>query len=415
MKSIFKNTFLVTIAKLSLVSILPKLLGFLKEVLIAQKFGVSAEVDSYILYLAFITFPLAFYINGIQIYLTREIKHNRQDTEKLLFTAIKICLLSFVVIVPLYLYFGLNQISQDSTSLLIVACLSIYYLITSLNLILYGFLQAIDLLRQNFVTPVINHLLFISVIFLLPFKSLETLLISLLVGTISEFVVMVFTVRKHISGSLINLKNYKRLISIKPVKLIFTFSLVSVIPGLIPLVEQIIYSKYGPGVISMIAYSSKIPVAISGLFLSVISVYSFTYFEKYSPSIIELRKNAILIFFGFSVMATILALLSPNIVDFFYKSDKIDSYQLSLISTYQKIYIFQIPFLAVNMLFWRLILFILPQKRILKTALISGLLHVILITVTQILALDIIKFLYLNLLGSSLLNFIIYQYTATRR
>lgn len=415
MKSIFRNTFILDILKLSLVSVIPKILGFIKEISIAQKFGVSSEVDNYILYLAFITFPLAFYINGIQVFLTREIKHNRQNTEKLLFTAIKICLISFITIVPLYLYFGLNRISQEPTSLIIIICLSIYYLITSLNLIFYGFLQALDLLKQNFINPVINHILFISIILLTPFKNLETLIIAIMISSIGEFTVILFTVRKQLTSSIFSLNNFKGPILIQSIKLIFTFSLVSIIPGLIPLIEQIIYSNYGSGTISMIAYGSKIPIAVNGLFLSVISVYSFTYFENHSPSIKDIRKNAFLIFMGFTIMALTMSYFSEDIVYLFYKSDEIGSKELQLISVYQKIYIFQIPFLAVNMLFWRLILFKFLQKSILKIAFSSGLIHLLIISIALLLEINITTFLYINLLGSSLLNLIIYQYFILKR
>lgn len=399
---------------LLLLTTLPKVLGLLKEILIARTFGVSIDVDNYILILAYITFPLSFYISGTQTFLIKKMKKSDEKNSKMLFESfLYLNILFGFLIIPIFLYTCLESLSFFSDiSIYDFILLCSYYLVTSTNTLLYGYLQAKNKLNKNFLTPILSPIGFILILAVFE-PAFSTLILALFISVFFELLFLSQQIRKKVSLYFFNL-NY--LITFKKnIKEWVGFCVLSFIPSFIPLILQLLFNTYGEGSISVISYSSKVPLAISGLLLTVVSVYTFTYIEELLENNLKNIKKKInqfqLIIFLLTIpISLVIIFFSKDIINLIYAGDKISSSRIIEIYRFQLIYLINIPFLVLNMFLWRCLVFLGITKKLVLISSISGIINVCLLLITHFYSNSLEYLVISNTVGLGLVNFILYKY-----
>ncbi|MFN3793377.1 MAG: hypothetical protein ACK4RX_01835 [Chitinophagaceae bacterium] len=381
----FKNFF--SIIAFSLV---PKIFAFGKELLIANKVGISQSLDYYLFIVSFISLPLAYYCNGLQNLVIREIKggENKNDT------FIKWLIVFFIISVllfPVWLLFGFIFLSNEALfkfkELLEESGISYfiylsYYLLTGINLLFYSLLQSVNLLKLNVFLPVVSSLCFMLMLGLYS-GSISTFILFdiLFFSTLFESLVLFFISIKfgNLSINVNKIIKTCRLINFSSFKSLIGMSLVSAIPAMIPLFEQYIYIRKGEGVLSAISFSSRIPIALSSLLVSATSVLSVSHF---TPNLTSLNKEFLKfeisqvtrrMFLGGVVFTVLTVLLSKSLILLFFNTGAMKDANIDQLASFQTLFFVQIPFLIVNMIYWRLFILVLPSKYLFGISTISGL------------------------------------------
>lgn len=360
------RTILSSTAWFGALSLLPKVFSLCKDVAVAASFGASHALDTYLIAFVLIGVPVSIVVVAMQTTLIPALVNKDNNAAAgLLGGAIKLAVALLILALPIWLavlpaalgvlYPGeADNIRHD----LLSACFWLipYYFINGINWLLYGGLQARKVFWPNAMLPGVFPLAILTAIWLLPEADIRSLLVGTVAGSFLEGAALLFVLRRerllrlwYTSGS-----------GLMPVvRLALPLMAGGIIASFAPVVEQLIAFRLGPGAVSLLSYSNKVPAAVSSLLLAAIGIVVLPHFaellakqEWHSCKKLYLRLSVIALGAGILV-AGIGMTLSETIIRLLFERGAFTTANTRETAAVMSAYLLQLPFLLVAMVSMR--------------------------------------------------------------
>ncbi|MGD9637488.1 MAG: murein biosynthesis integral membrane protein MurJ [Alphaproteobacteria bacterium] len=346
-------------------SLLAKIIGFLKEVVVAYAFGLSEDLDIYLLAFVIIGFPLSVIINSTQTILISQIsatKNHRMQAEVYSFILaislifITLALFLFISGIDFTLPFLASGFSPEKITLLKKALFLLipYYFFNGINLLAYGVMQSQGRFWLNGLLPITTPIVAILIIFFQMDKTVwEVLVWALVIGTALEFVVLNLILIKDKMIALVKLG--------KVIKKDIYIGILAILPGYVvfslgQLIERSIAASLSSGTVAALGYGYRLPTAIYGILVTAVGITVLPYFsamigaKNFSYCMHSLKKITVILFLSGLALASVLFFLSDFIIFIFYRRGAFDDAASIIVSPIQKAYFMQIPFALIAIL-----------------------------------------------------------------
>lgn len=347
-----------------------KAIGFLKEVLLANYFGVSTLVDYYVLAMMAATFfvgPVAGTFGTLftQKYVTLA-QRSVALASKLYF---RVCLtVGTVFFVLTMLKFGFFLNIPNIIPLNDSASFSYSYLNFLLPIIIMASLSSINkavfVAQKRFVVfSLLPSAIPISIVIFLLLSSFENLFKSLVIGTVVGYAVefilgFLLNWRVILTGfdkslKLLNTAYSEIILSFKK---LFTAKLVL---ALCLIVDQSMAFLAGPGSISVVNYGTRIPLGL----ISVLGIVWAVLFPTFSELVAKAQYRRLLSLYSSSIFCVLIFLMSFSWICLFYSEllvtitferGEFKAEDSDLVGKVQGIYFLYIPFYVIHMISIRL-------------------------------------------------------------
>lgn len=341
----------------------PKLLGIIKDVLIARSFFGLQGLDEFYFSFAVILLPLSFFSSSIEVVVIKKISKKQASIRYLLY--LNSCFVFFILVLwgPIfYIYAARNNVELEFLPL---AALMAYFAASGAVRLFYSFFQAAKFFKINFLAPIVSPLIVVVIVLLYP-NNVSVLYISLALSSIFEVVslgLILFQIRR-----VFPLGDYGSRNKIKFFRDVFVLSLASIVPSLVPAVEMSILSQLKTGVLSSFIMGLRFPSSAASIVLSVLSVVYFKDFvsEKNSKNLRVITNRADLVsvifaalYLGFFIVA------SKLIVEVLYESERLRSNDIGLISFLTVLFAIEMSIQIMSMVRWRLLMAKYPTALVL--------------------------------------------------
>lgn len=346
---------------IAVVSILVKGVAFFKEILIADTYGVSMLLDTYLIAALIPSFIQNVFIGSYNVvFIPNYVAEKEQLKNPKAFQGS-----SFVITIGLALlmmcitYLGIDLYLEvlfpghemqyyeliKSQLWIILPCI-VLWAISSL-------ISGLMMVENEYLYSSLNAIFvpLITIVFLLFFHSFlqeKTLALGMLVGSMLSciYLILVGIRKKAISLGKPNFKNKNIKILIKqfPAKISS-----SVIHGLNPIIDQFYSAQLAVGAIASLNYGSKIPVVVLGLISIPVGNTLLPYFSKKamkgSKQLYEdLKKILVIGLAAGVVLAVILIIFSKIIITVFFERGTFTNSDTNQVYVIQQMYLIQIPF-----------------------------------------------------------------------
>ncbi|WP_238389867.1 murein biosynthesis integral membrane protein MurJ [Arenibacter aquaticus] len=395
LKKNLNQQFIKNVITVGFVSLLIKALGFYKELVIAQEFGLSELLDTFLIAILIPGFISTVFLSSYKnVFIPNYISELKQkgDISSFQTTSFLVTLsigLFFILITYLFsdvyletFFAGHTNSYYDLIKLqlhYILPCL-IFWAVSSL---LTGLLN-ID--NEYFFASFGSLFMTISIIVcLLFFKEAlkeKVLAVGMLIGSFLDFLFLLgISIKRkiiHIGTPDFKSKNIRILIKQVPAKISS-----SLINGLNPIVDQYFSAQLVVGSIAALSYGLKIPAFIIGLIGIALGNVLLPYFssqavENYQKTYKLLQKMLLYNFIGCTLLALGLILFSEPIVSLVYERNAFKPDDTQIVYRVQQMYLLQIPFYVMGMIMNRYLTAINKNNFLVVTSTISLLLNIIL-------------------------------------
>ncbi len=349
--------------------------AFAKEILVAAIFGVSQQLDAYLIALMLVGVPSGIIVNAVQWTLVPEfvgtdLHRGREQARSLLRQAVSFGLIAQLALLGLcaaLLPWLLPHLAapfdeQGSSALrngLLLLCL--YYFASGPVLIGYSILQARHRFVANGAIPVITPVVIVVLLLIRPIPSTETLALGMALGFLVELIV----VQRMLAGEALTLAP-----SLGPfdsigrpfLRSVAKLSAATTALSLLMLVEQVAAARLGVGAVSTLGYAFKLPALIAALAVVAIWTAVFPYFtEMLVRGQVEecrktLRRCAVWVCVGGTALAAILIPSSEFIVRLFFMRGAFSEHAAAAVTLAQQAYLLQLPAALLMALSLRLLL-----------------------------------------------------------
>lgn len=367
------------IASAALVSgglaILVKSVSFLKEVLVAAIFGVSFELDAYLIALMLIGLPHGIVVNAVQWALIPEFvradsQEGTHEARGLLRRAVSLTLLMllgilliWVILFPLTLKLLTNQLGPGSIERIqqCFALLCIYYFTSGTLLLGYAVLQAKKQFISNGLVPLATPLVSAMVLLVWRAPVAEALALGMVIGFLIE-ILFVERLLRRLGLTLVPCR-----LTVPVFASAFTGRIGKLAPGaavmsMMALVEQASAAQLGVGAVSTLGFANKLPAVVSSLSVVAIGVAIFPYFadmvsrRDFAACRRTLRTYGFVLAAGGTALASLLIWFSDGIVQLFFQRGAFSQSAAIAVSWSQQAYLLQLPGALVLALALRLLL-----------------------------------------------------------
>ena len=347
----------------SVLSVLPKVLSLVKDVVVAAKFGAGQALDIYLMALVLIGVPVSIIAVSMQTTLISALaSKDANDAAGLLGGAIKFAVVLLILALPIWLVLlpiVLNtlypNLAEVNTSELLVACLWLipFYFTNGVNLLLYGALQARKVFWPNAVLPGLFPLSILITMWLIPDTSIRSLLIGTVAGSLCEGFVLLFISQRN---RMLRLWQNSGVGLMSVVRLALPLMVGGVIASFSPVVEQLLAFRLGPGAVSLLSYGNKLPAAMNSLLLTAIGVIVLPHFSELMAE----RQWGVCrkLYLHLSVTALVLGILivcvgsvlADVIIRLFFERGAFTAANTREVAVVMCVYLLQLPFLLVAMI-----------------------------------------------------------------
>jgi putative peptidoglycan lipid II flippase len=351
-------------------SLLAKVLGFAKEVVVAAVFGLSGALDIYLVAFVLIGMPLSILLNAVQTALIAHLASGLDaGAAASRFTAT--CLLTLAVLavlLPIWLWalphvlpWLASGFSPDKRQALETALFWLipYYFLNGFNLLGYGVLQAKGRFLANGLLPAATPVvIMLAVLVWGSSGGWQVLAVALVAGSATECLLLL------VALSRLGMFSWRFFVPNRPglkgVEAIFSATL-ALLPGTLvlafmPLVEQAIAAALGEGSNAALAYGYKLPAALQGILLTGIGITALPYFSaqigrgNHAYSLHSLNKITGWLLAGGVLLVLPLGFFSSEIAALLYQRGAFDAAATGRVAPIQFAYFMQIPFALVAML-----------------------------------------------------------------
>lgn len=364
----------VTIGFLTLVV---RFFTFIKEIVVAGSFGISAELDVFLLALTIIGLPVGIVLNALQssfipVFVKISSSGDTSRAQSLLATTAILSLFATAGITVLMLgglpfllkvlALGFSPAKRQLTESFIWELLP-YLFLSGLNLLSHGVLQAEKRFWLSSFTPVFTPVATIVIILSLGNKiGVKGLIFATIAGAVIEFLFLQVALKR---------KGY-RLFSFKTtftitqeVKKIYCQTIALMGGAFLmygtTLVDQAMASTLDAGSISALSYGSKIPALISSIGATALATAVFPYFSELvakgdlTGCFHTIKRYIQLILIIVLPFVAILMIFSAPIVRLIFERGTFTADASQLVSGIQQGYLFQVPSYILSILAVRFI------------------------------------------------------------
>lgn len=341
-------------------SLLAKVLGFAKEVVVAAAFGLSGALDIYLVAFVLIGMPLSILLNAVQTALIAHLSSGLDaDAAASRFSATYLLTLAVLaVLLPIWLWllphalpWVVSGFSADKQQALEAALywLIPYYFLNGFNLLGYGALQARGRFLANGLLPAATPVVILLAVLVWGASGgWQLLAVALCAGTAIESLLLLVALSK------LGLFSTRIRPNPKGMDKIIAASL-ALLPGTLmlalgPLVEQAIAAAMGEGSNAALAYGYKLPAALQSILGAAIGITVLPYFSaqigqgNHAYCLHSLNKLAGWLLAGGTLLALPLGVFSSEIAALFYQRGAFDAAATGRVAPIQFAYFMQIPF-----------------------------------------------------------------------
>lgn len=348
-------------------SLLAKVLGFAKEVVVAATFGLSGALDVYLVAFVLIGAPVSILLNAVQTALIAHLSSARllpdEESDRFAATSLLV-LIALALVLPFWLWalpktlpWLASGFPPEKRMALETALywLVPYYFLNAFNLLGYGVLQAKGRYLMNGLLPAATPLVIMFVLLAWGGRNWEVLVVSLVLGSATETLMLLATLYWPKRGGRLALVGRLSIRATQPVIL----ASLALLPGTVmltigPVVEQAIAAALGEGTNAALAYGYKLPAALQGILVTAIGITALPYFarELAQPEycLHSLDKLARWLLVGGALLVLPLGLASAEIVSLLYQRGAFDAAATQRVAPIQVAYFAQIPFALLSML-----------------------------------------------------------------
>lgn len=347
----------------ALASLAPRAFGFAKEIVVASIFGLSDNLDIYLMAFVLIGFPLSVFISSIQATLISTLSKNENHGTLYASTA-GLTLLLLATALPFWLVFLHHSLpwiaSSFSPEKLIGLESALYYLIpyyffNAINLLAYGVLQAKRHFLANGLLPALTPLSIMPLVYFFGDSGdWKVLAIALMVGALAECIWL--HVRLFKSGLLVRPKLFNNV----QLSQLSTASIAllpgSFMLGIGPLIDQAIAGSLGTGAISALAYGYRLPAALNGILIAAIGITILPYFSSLLSQkevhycLHSFHRLTLWLLIGSFILIIPFVIGSDSIVQLLYQRGAFTSNATEIVMPIQQVYLMQLPFALISML-----------------------------------------------------------------
>lgn len=360
-------------------SLFGKCIGFVKELFVAAAFGLSGEIDVYLVAMVLIGFPMSILLNATQsamiAILASDQHHDSDDCSAaflrivvLTVSALGILLILWIALMPFLQQVLASGFSEARQELLWSAMLWLvpYYFMSGVNLLGYGYLQ---IRRKYFANGIIPILTPLTVLIIVSIgrdhaNALPLLISSIVVASVLETMSLVMLIRslgiRIREGMQISEGAREKVSNIVRGSL-------HLLPGaaimaLSPVIDQSLAATLTEGSNAALAYGNKLSAAIQGVLTSALGITVLPFFasqlEERGPRycLDSLKRLSLLVGVAGLTVAVPLMLISEPLVEFLYVRGAFTIEDARIVAPIQSIYMLQIPLTMIIMLCTRVVI-----------------------------------------------------------
>lgn len=344
-------------------SLFAKCIGFVKELVVAGTFGLSGELDVYLVAFVLIGMPMSVLLNAIQTSLITRLagSNQREISGPSLFVGTVVATLVLLIISLILWFYILPNLlpllargfSKDKLNELHAALLWLtpYYFLNGLNLLGYGVLQSKNYHFYNGIIPTLTPLVIIILLNIgIDFQGWKLLAFAICAGTAFEFIALFTTLYKIkylVIPSRLPLQIARDGAALLPGTLIQAFG---------PVFDQAMAASMESGTNASLSYGFKLSAAIQGILITAVAITALPYFstqlasQKIDNCIYSLKKLSVILFAGGWLLIIPLIIFSQPIIGFLYERGAFNAAASERVSPIQIAYLLQIPFALVLMM-----------------------------------------------------------------
>lgn len=339
-------------------SLLPKILGLGKDIIVASVFGTSSLLDAYLMGMVLIGLPVAIFIVALQTVLVPKIIEKGVGTDAaaaLSGTAMKQAAFILIACLPVWLYLLPGALvalypraEPDAHALVLQACywLIPYYFFNGFNWLAYGVLQAGKMFWPNALLPSFFPLAIMAIIAAYPQADIRTLLLGTVTGSALEFTFLVFLL---VRTRLVSWKQSDPADHVDLFKQAAPLMIGAVVTAFSPMIEQMLAYRLGPGSVAELGYGSKLAAALSGMIVMAVGVTVLPHFSElvskcdWAGSKHLQARLTLWMGLGGLVLALALIALSEPLVRLMFERGAFGAQDTAAVSLVQQAYLLQIP------------------------------------------------------------------------
>lgn len=373
-----KSTVLKNILLVGVITLIVKVFGFYKEILVASTFGLSVLLDTFLIAILIPSFIQNVFINALKnIFIPNYIiEQNNGGNTSQFQSVIYIITLSISSIFFILIYFSsdyfLIKLFPGHTFeyydliknqlLYLLPCLFIW----GINSILSGLLEIENKYFLSSISGVFSPICIILCLFF--FKDAlgdMVLAISMLIGAIVSLIYMIFISLKN---NLICLKkpklNANSLVMLKQLPPKVSSGLLSSVNDF---VDQFFAAQLTIGSIAAMNYGIKVPSLIVSIVIMAMGNVLLPYFSRLiSTNLLDaynqLFKILKFVFFTSLIISVIIIIFSNEITSILFERNQFDSDDVLIVSDLQKLAFIYIPFLLCTLILVRFLTSINKNK-----------------------------------------------------
>jgi putative peptidoglycan lipid II flippase len=357
------QTILMSAAKFSILSLLPKILVIAKDAAVAFYFGVGDALDLYLMAFVLIGLPSSVVVIAFHFTLVPALaSKDAESAAALLGAALKLVVSLLLFLLPIWLLLLPNTLNmfypaagEGAMPELLQACywLIPYYFLNGINVLLDGGLQARKVFWPNAVLSAIFPLAIIGSIGLMQQPDIRGLLIGTVIGSLLQSIVLYILLFRR---NAIKWRNTAD----SALRSVFMATL-PIMVGTIassfgPLVEQMFAYNLGPGSVSILNYGNKVPNAINTLLVTAIGVVLLPHFvdmvvanQWRESRALHLRLSGIFFIIG-AASACVGIIFADDIIRVLFQRGAFSATDSQNAAEVMQIYLLQLPFLLTAML-----------------------------------------------------------------
>lgn len=341
--------------------LLVKTLSFTKEILVAAVFGVSLELDVYLIALMLIGLPHGIIVNAVQWTLIPEMVRlgpNNPQARALLRQSVTLSL--SLLLALLVLWGGLlpwlqpllvHNLGADSTERIrqCFTLLCVYYFTSGTLLLGYAVLQARRRFAANGMIPLATPLISVLVLLIWHQPLAEVLALGMVLGFLAELICVEYLLRQEGLTLLPAMPALRTTLGSPYLASVTRLAGGGVALALLPFVEQYAAVQLGVGGVSTLAYANKLPAMISSLSVVAIGVVVFPYFSDMMArhDLVGCRRTLRVyswwLLLGGIAAAWVLSALSEPIVRLFFMRGEFSTAAAQVVARTQQAYLWQLP------------------------------------------------------------------------
>ncbi len=358
---LIKSPTVVNIITVGVITLVVKFLGFYKEMVIAEHFGLSEILDTFYIAALVPGFVYNVFLNAFSTVFIPNYIAEKKSTNK---TAAFQTTSFLVTIITAIVFMGIAYLFTDvylelffkghTPEYYTLVKLQFHYLLPciafwGLSSLLSGLLNIYDEFRFSSVYSGITSVTMLLCLLLYSDAlGAAVLAVGMLVGSFFEFLFLLYIAFKNkiLKFDIPEFFNSNTVVMFKQIPAKISSGLLI---GLIPLTDQYFAAQLAVGSIAALNYGYKIPAFLIGIMLLALGNVLLPYFSKLIIEDVEdaykkLKQILLWTFLGIMAMVLCASLLSTPIVRILFERGNFTSSNTSLVSSIQIVFLLGVPF-----------------------------------------------------------------------